>query len=88
MHHVDTKREDDMATGNQGPGISQAPPSVAHTAGMGAFWGTAIGFPVWGLLLFVLGRSVDPNLSVALSGLLCGAIGGAFAVYMTRARPL
>jgi hypothetical protein len=80
--------EDDMATGNQGPGISQAPASTAYSAGMGAFWGTSIGFPVWGLLLFLLGRSADPNLSIGLTGILCGAIGGAFAAYMTRARPL
>jgi hypothetical protein len=75
-----------MVTGNQGSGINRAHAATGYAAGMGAFWGTCAAFPVWGLVSFLLGR-VNPELSLALAALLSGAIGGALATYMTRARP-
>ena len=75
-----------MAMGGQGSHINKATAATGHAAGMGAFWGTCVAFPVWGLVSFLLGR-VDPELSLALAALLSGAIGGALAVYMTRTRP-
>ena len=75
-----------MAMGGQGSHINKAPAATGHAAGMGAFWGTCVAFPVWGLVSFLLGR-VNPELSLALAALLSGAIGGALAVYMTRTRP-
>jgi hypothetical protein len=74
-----------MAAGNLGSGIDKAPMTIAQAAGMGAFWGTCAGFPVWGLVSFVLSRSVNQELAVA--ALVSGALGGALAAYMTRARP-
>ena len=75
-----------MAMGGQGSHINKASAAVGHAVGMGAFWGTCVAFPVWGLVSFLLGR-VNPELSLALAALLRGAIGGALAVYMTRTRP-
>ena len=75
-----------MAMGGQGSHINKAPTATGHAAGMGAFWGTCVAFPVWGLVSFLLGR-VNPELSLALAALLSGAIGGALAVSMTRTRP-
>ena len=75
-----------MVTDEQGSRINKAPARTGYAVGMGAFWGTCVGFPIWGLVSFLLGR-VNPELSLALAALLSGAIGGALAVYMTRTRP-
>jgi hypothetical protein len=75
-----------MAMGGQGSHINKAPAATVHAAGMGAFWGTCVAFPVWGLVSFLLGR-VNPELSLSLAALLSGAMGGAMAAYMTRTRP-
>jgi hypothetical protein len=75
-----------MAMGGQGSHINKAHAATGHAAGMGAFWGTCVAIPVWGLVSFLLGR-VNPELSLSLAALLSGAIGGALAAYMTRTRP-
>jgi hypothetical protein len=75
-----------MAMGGQGSHINRTSAVVGHAIGMGAFWGTCVAFPVWGLVSFLLGR-VNPELLLALAALLSGAIGGALAVYLTRTRP-
>jgi hypothetical protein len=50
---------------------------------MGAFWGTTVGFPVWGLVSFLLSRNANIDLSLAVAALGTGALGGALAAYMT-----
>src|SRR5262249_12499542 len=79
-------REAAMAMGEQGSHISKAPARTGYAVGMGAFWGTCVGFPVWGLVSFLL-SGVNRELSLSLAALLSGAIGGALAAYMTRTRP-
>ena len=72
-----------MSTSNQGTRINKVPASTAHAVGMGAFWGTTVGFPVWGLVSFLLSRSANIDLSLAVAALGTGALGGALAAYMT-----
>jgi hypothetical protein len=79
-------REAAMVMGEQGSHINMAPATTGYAAGMGAFWGTCVAFPVWGLVSFLLGRG-NPELSLSLAALLSGAIGGALAACMTRTRP-
>jgi hypothetical protein len=74
-----------MAMGEEGSRTNRAPGTTGYAAGMGAFWGTCVAFPIWGLVSFLLGRG-NPELSLSLAALLSGAIGGALAVYMTRIR--
>jgi hypothetical protein len=76
-----------MATGDQSPRMNRVAASTAHTVGMGAFWGTCVGFPVWGLVSFLLSRNVNIELSLSVAALVTGALGGALAAYMTRTRP-
>jgi hypothetical protein len=73
-----------MATHDKGTQIDKVPASTAHAVGMGAFWGTCVGFPVWGLVSFLLSRSVNIDLSLSVAALMTGALGGALAAYMTR----
>jgi hypothetical protein len=75
-----------MATGDKGTRINKVPASTAHAVGR-AFWGTCVGFPVWGLVSFLLGRSVNIDLSLSVAALVTGALGGALAAYMARTRP-
>ena len=76
-----------MATGDRVTGSKEVPASTAHTVGMGAFWGTCVGFPIWGLVSFFLSRNANINLSLSVAALVTGALGGALAAYMTRTRP-
>ena len=76
-----------MAAGGKGTPINKVPASTAHAVGMGPFWGTCVGFPVWGLVSFFLSRNVNIDLSLSVAALVTGALGGALAVYMTRTRP-
>jgi hypothetical protein len=75
-----------MATGDKDPQLSKVPASTAHAVGMGAFWGTSVGFPVWGLVSFLLSRNANIDLSLSVAALATGALGGALAAYMTRTR--
>jgi hypothetical protein len=77
-----------MASDNLGTRIDKAPAPIAQTAGMGAFWGTCVGFPVWGLVSFILKENVNQELSLAVAALVSGALGGAPAAFLTRARPV
>ena len=76
-----------MATGDKGTRSNAVPASTVHAVGMGAFWGTCVGFPVWGLVSFLLSRNANIDLSLSMAALGTGALGGALAVYMTRTRP-
>jgi hypothetical protein len=78
-------REAAMVMGEQGSRTNKAPATAGYTAGMGAFWGTCVGFPVWGLVSFLLGRG-NFELALSLAALVSGAVGGALAAYMTRTR--
>jgi hypothetical protein len=63
-----------------------APVTPAYLSGMGAVWGTIVGFPVWGLVSFLLSRNINIDLSLAIAALVTGALGGALAAHMTRTR--
>ena len=76
-----------MATGDKGTRFNKLPASTAHAVGMGAFWGTCVGFPVWGLVSFFLSRNANIDISLSVAALVTGALGGALAAYMTRTRP-
>jgi hypothetical protein len=58
-----------MATGDKGTQINKVPASIALAVGMGAFWGTSAGFPVWGLVSFFLSRNANIDLSLLKYGL-------------------
>jgi hypothetical protein len=75
-----------MDTEGQSPRDRKALVTPVSLTGMGAFWGTTVGFAVWGLVSLVLSRNVNIDLSLAVSALLTGALGGALAAHMTRTR--
>jgi hypothetical protein len=76
-----------MATDKQGTRVNKVSAATRHVVGMGAFWGTCVGFPVWGLVSFFLSRNANIDLSLSVAALLTGALGGALAAYMTRTHP-
>jgi hypothetical protein len=75
-----------MATGDRVTRSNEVPASTAHAVGLGAFWGTCVGFPIWGLVSFFLSRNANIDLSLSVAALVTGALGGALAAYMTRTR--